>query len=599
MDFIIKQNTDSLISIDGEKSDWQRHVIDFRTIIRDKLKVEKCYYIARNSKGFYYGYIWLDRFDRNGRVSATLFTGRGVLKECREFISTMTSLAELYNNSSLDTAVISQMLLPLQNNLKQIVLPQVSPNESSQSTSLENKYSFRIYKDDTELIELLQKPYQPEYGDKYVFLIKEGDLGNSGSGIQQLNTPLRTILTIQSSVDTSAKPDKSVMFDGDDLEIQYSKQGFIKKKQIFSSNEYRNSNPYLVRNGDVISLKTASESGVVFNKEVVLCVVEDTPSQNPIQNASIWLKGRQINTDDNGDAKVLFEEGKQRIKVFHSDYDEKVVEFDVDAILHKYIIKLNKKMKKILFEGKNVRGAAEVPADEKMPNIIKGEIAVSKSTKTFFSKIYLMLFLLFGLVIVCAIGHYVWKAPSNTTNVDQDQPTQDNMTEQEKEEADLEYLNERNRITWSPEDLVSSKYKRFLSDELIKNITAVTEHSEIKNEEWRKCYTLIEKAREDSESTDSLKSAIKSAYNKGSGYSLITLEKNLKKITAPKTANSSSSERTRNNNNSKKQTATSATTNTSSNANTTNTSNNTTQSKKKASEVRKPGQTKASQALEE
>ncbi len=572
MEILVKNNSEKIYS-KPQAVAWMNNVEnDFRRPVRDMMKLDSCYYLSNNRGGFFYGCAWKGKETGNvgdtGILSATFYTGKKWLKDSTKLVQFMkqlmadfSQLMTLYTNDDFSRyfADKNQQIQEIEKYLTAAPNLQLPPLSENSKT-----YAYREYKKEEELIKFLNNPIQKEYGERFVFLVDADKKVFPSANVDKITSPISRVLTIKKSADGFATAVKSnddstpvyACFENAENPfcVKYSKSGFEEK--LLPIKKMADSYKYLTREGNEITLKSPKEAGWEFEKDVTIEIIDNKETGKPIEGVSVTCGNLSPKTDESGIVQLKLKEGENKVTLGHKNYESSEgFKISVDAKTKNYTIKMTKLTDNYSISAGTAKVDLSLPKGEKLPPKLVVEkkdknASESNSKKCYFRDYLLIILFALGLAIGCAIGHYLWKTPVEVETPQDPAAEEPTENQDDLEKQDVSSLNAKNTDEWTKYAIKSNKYKEFLEKELIEFTKPLEEHPEITNKHWKECYDLYKQLKENVP-PDSLKNAVKSAYDSKDGkYSLKKLKKNLEELKGKQNNSSSDNQKKQDNNNS-------------------------------------------------
>lgn len=311
----------------SELPEWAKSLFDPR-YVRGIFKGDYCYAVWYNDNGYYYSCIKTNTDSRNGCIMLTLFAGKMVPMDGKQMAAKMRLLLDycLSKSNYTEIAYADVMIKAkeIEGLLTQRALPEVA------SSTSDKEMAYRLYRNEDELGLIMENPNQFAYACfKRVLVLEEssfvGEAVHSQS-IEQITDPIKKTYDIRSDSNDVVASKESVM-EGEMFSITYRKAGYADECVEVAAGR---STKYYSIDCNVINLKSASDAGINFMKEIILQVV-DEETNSPIKKWSCKIDG-SIRNDarvENADGSVSYriEPNRAHKIVFIADgYEEKTLE---------------------------------------------------------------------------------------------------------------------------------------------------------------------------------------------------------------------------------------------------------------------------------
>ncbi len=288
------------------------------------------YKMRVSTYGSYYALVAPCKYDttgRNGYYSITLFIAKGTKYTGAQVRSTLNALNVVLYDANNFTPAASTLVEQCfeQNGWTPIAQePMIMPVKSVPAY----KDAYREYNSESELDTIMQHAMQPEYtGCRWIYLVKAGMTPESQ--LSKLTTRIRIKYEVE-CVEEDVKVNKSVTVDGDLLNIVYSKPNFDDYSVSIKVGTPESSQ-YLSYSDTKITVKSAKEAGVVFEKsirvmlfdtdgKIVRAVPRITVNDVPSTGSVVKVKDTDLGT-------------KMRIKIAAGLYEDAEDEIDADRLV--------------------------------------------------------------------------------------------------------------------------------------------------------------------------------------------------------------------------------------------------------------------------
>lgn len=231
------------------------------------------YKMRVSTYGSYYALVAPCKYDtsgRNGYYSITLFIAKGTKYTGAQVRSTLNALnVVLYDANNFSAAASTLVEQCFEQNGWTTVdqEPMIMPVKSVPAY----KDAYREYNSESELDTIMQYSMQPEYtGCRWIYLVKAGMMPESQ--LSKLTTRIRIKYDVECAFD-DVKVNKANTVDGDLLNIVYSKANFDDTTVSVKVGSPE-SNQYLEYSETKVTVKSAEEAGVVFEKSIRVMLVD-------------------------------------------------------------------------------------------------------------------------------------------------------------------------------------------------------------------------------------------------------------------------------------------------------------------------------------
>ncbi len=217
--------------------------------------------------GTYYALVAPCKYDtsgRNGYYSITLFIAKGTKYTGAQVRMTLNNLNEiLYEANNFSQEASSQVEQCFEENgwVSSLQEPLMMPVKSVPA----DKDAYREYSSESEFDTIIQHSMQPEYtGCRWIYLVKS-DI-TPDAQLSKLTTRIRIKYDVVVPED-DIKANKTVTVDGDIMNIVYSRQ-YFDEYSVSVKIGSPESMKYLAYKDSTITVKSATEAGVVFVKSI-------------------------------------------------------------------------------------------------------------------------------------------------------------------------------------------------------------------------------------------------------------------------------------------------------------------------------------------
>lgn len=319
---------------------WVKSIPDFRAA--RYFNSERIYAIWRNEYGNYYSVIVPIKDDsRDGKAVLTLMVGKRVPVDGAHMLSSLKSLEDMIINSGIrDKEKVGTFLeTSIEKNLTNEIVPYIKKEKKTYPKV------YRTFSNEIELAEIFQYISQEEFSVYQRVLIVPKDSVKEDAqsyGFEEIKSVIRHQYIVKLDDSTHTKASSNFVFEGDSLQITYSKHGY---------------DDYVI---DVIIKNTGGILYTIRNKEIVIFgpdglnlpfkrtvtfKVVSAVTQNPVPNFSINNKC----FFDGGTGRYELEDTSRKFQITAEGYEEKTEEVDErDIVNHNIIIvKLKPKQEKL------------------------------------------------------------------------------------------------------------------------------------------------------------------------------------------------------------------------------------------------------------
>lgn len=310
-----------------EFPEWAKSLFDPRHV-RGMFKGDYCYALWYNGNGYYYSCIKTNTDSRNGYIMLTLYAGKMVPMDGKQFVVKMRMLLDycLSKNNYTEIAYADVLIKAkeIEGLLTQRALPEVA------SSTPDKEMAYRLYRNEDELGLIMENPNQFAYASfKRVLVVEESAFGGEAvhsQSITQITEPIKKTYDIRSDSNDVVASKESAM-EGEMFSITYRKAGYADECVEVAAGK---SSKYYTIDGNVINLKPASVVGINFMKEIILQVV-DEETKSPIKKWSCKIDGSTRNDMrvENADGSVSYRIDPNRphkIVFFADGYEDKTLE---------------------------------------------------------------------------------------------------------------------------------------------------------------------------------------------------------------------------------------------------------------------------------
>lgn len=288
------------------------------------------YKMRVSTYGSYYALVAPCKYDttgRNGYYSITLFITKGTKYTGAQVRSTLNALNVVLYDANNFTPAASTLVEQCfeQNGWTPISQePMIMPVKSVPAY----KDAYREYNSESELDTIMQHAMQPEYtGCRWIYLVKAGVVPESQ--LSKLTTRIRIKYDVTCE-DEDVKVNKNTTVDGDLLNLVYSKPNFD-DFAVSVKVGTPESSQYLNYSETKISVKSAKEAGIVFEKSIrvmlfdtdgkaVRAVPRITVNDIPSTGSVVKVKDTDLGT-------------KVRIKISAGLYEDAEDEIEADRLV--------------------------------------------------------------------------------------------------------------------------------------------------------------------------------------------------------------------------------------------------------------------------
>lgn len=306
--------------------EWAKSLFDPRNV-RGIFKGDYCYALWYNNNGYYYSCIKTNTDSRNGCVMLTILAGKMVPLDGKLMVEKMRMLLDycLSKNNYADIAY-ADILFKAKEIESLFTHRALMENESSMP---DKEMAYRLYNNDDDLALIMENPNQHSYANyKRVLVIDKSAWGGESVNsptITQITCPVKKTYDIRFDSNDIVVNKESVM-DGETFSITYRKTGFADECVNVVVGKQ---NDYYHIDGNIINLKSASDVGINFKKEIMLRVV-DEETHNTIKTWSYKIDDNIKNNDvEDADERVsikLAPDSQHKINVSAEGYENNTLE---------------------------------------------------------------------------------------------------------------------------------------------------------------------------------------------------------------------------------------------------------------------------------
>jgi hypothetical protein len=306
--------------------EWAKSLFDPRNV-RGIFKGDYCYALWYNNNGYYYSCIKTNTDSRNGCVMLTILAGKMVPLDGKLMVEKMRMLLDycLSKNNYADIAY-ADILFKAKEIESLFTYRALMENESSMP---DKEMAYRLYNNDDDLALIMENPNQHSYANyKRVLVIDKSAWGGESVNsptITQITCPVKKTYDIRFDSNDIVVNKESVM-DGETFSITYRKTGFADECVNVVVGKQ---NDYYHIDGNIINLKSASDIGINFKKEIMLRVV-DEETHNTIKTWSYKIddniKNNNVEDADEIVSIKLAPDSQHKITVSAEGYENNTLE---------------------------------------------------------------------------------------------------------------------------------------------------------------------------------------------------------------------------------------------------------------------------------
>lgn len=306
--------------------EWAKSLFDPRNV-RGIFKGDYCYALWYNNNGYYYSCIKTNTDSRNGCVMLTILAGKMVPLDGKLMVEKMRMLLDycLSKNNYADIAY-ADILFKAKEIESLFTYRALMENESSMP---DKEMAYRLYNNDDDLALIMENPNQHSYANyKRVLVIDKSAWGGESVNsptITQITCPVKKTYDIRFDSNDIVVNKESVM-DGETFSITYRKTGFADECVNVVVGKQ---NDYYHIDGNIINLKSASDVGINFKKEIKLRVV-DEETHNTIKTWSYKIddniKNNNVEDADEIVSIKLAPDSQHKITVSAEGYENNTLE---------------------------------------------------------------------------------------------------------------------------------------------------------------------------------------------------------------------------------------------------------------------------------
>ena len=354
------------------EDEWLLSVTDPRNA-RD-FGAEEIFALWKSEHGNYYAIIFPSKEDpRNGRMMITLHVGNKVFIDGKVVVDTLRNLKILVDKEwpNIEDSSIEVLVKDLEEKL--------SRDYTTATPESTNTKAFRVYKDEKELIALLQFPNQSEYKPyKRILLVPSSCMEFAAQYVvnyKEIQGQISVSYDISRPLPEGVSVDKYHYNYGDTITIRYLKSGFrTRKKDIIADG--RNSK-YALFNGTEIILNSSETVGVEFDRAMRFDVFSQK-NRRTIPQSNIEGLNCSCKLDPNSQYTIIFTDDipEYNIRVSSKGYDSVDliltqadflngnVQVYLEPSLNHLTIKLDK-------DGRTVQGEISIYSDDELYPILR------------------------------------------------------------------------------------------------------------------------------------------------------------------------------------------------------------------------------------
>lgn len=277
----------------SDKDEWLRAISDLRDDAR-KFKSEEVYAFWKNQNGNYYSIIIPDRKDtREGRIMITVFTGKYLVTNGKQVITTLQRLKQLADGEP-NRDYVARVIGVFAEYLKQNPYP--AKNEATS-----NEKAFRRYRTEQDLAEIFQFTEQAEYAAFRRLLIVPATSvpAQLPAGYKEITSPIKHTYHInESMLPQGVKVSKSLLQDGDTLTITYYANGYTPKSENVRIDGKDNN--LLRYDGVDITVYDTKTAGIILQRRIKLNFIAEGMQLWSLPKAHIYCNNQICQLDRDG-----------------------------------------------------------------------------------------------------------------------------------------------------------------------------------------------------------------------------------------------------------------------------------------------------------
>lgn len=277
----------------SDKDEWLRAISDLRDDAR-KFKSEEVYAFWKNQNGNYYSIIIPDRKDtRDGRIMITVFTGKYLVTNGKQVITTLQRLKQLADGEP-NRDYVARVIGVFAEYLKQNPYP--AKNEATS-----NEKAFRRYRTEQDLAEIFQFTEQAEYAAFRRLLIVPATSvpAQLPAGYKEITSPIKHTYHInESMLPKGVKVSKSLLQDGDTLTITYYANGYTPKSENVRIDGKDNN--LLRYDGVDITVYDSKIAGIILQRRIKLNFIAEGMQLRSLPKAHIYCNNQICQLDRDG-----------------------------------------------------------------------------------------------------------------------------------------------------------------------------------------------------------------------------------------------------------------------------------------------------------
>lgn len=559
----------------SDKDEWLRAISDLRDDAR-KFKSEEVYAFWKNQNGNYYSIIIPDRKDtREGRIMITVFTGKYLVTNGKQVITTLQRLKQLADGEP-NRDYVARVIGVFAEYLKQNPYP--TRNEATS-----NEKAFRRYRSEQDLAEIFQFTEQAEYAAFRRLLIVPATSvpAQLPTGYKEITSPIKHTYHInESMLPQGVKVSKSLLQDGDTLTITYSANGYtpISKNVRIDGKD----NNHLRYDGVDITVYDSKIAGIILQRRIKLNFIAEGMQLWSLPKAHIYCNNQICQLDRDGYITLPhpIAQGTYKLRIdaygyrkYERNLEEAEIQrgqVDIHLIPEEKTVSIRLYVKGEIIKG-NVSLKGNDPLYQYLREVENAHRELNKySFKTIYgedgkpktdnnkkggkktSKSKRLLYIIISLIILVTLLFLYfditpWSFNNNNNKIEEtdsdvvvnedDNLNSDSlqMADSLKREHDIYWLKEEN--VWTKDSLQTQEYKNLCThitsgqiDSILKD-TVLFDFKNTKkyNGYWRQIISNLNKIKDDTEKYDEAVEAL-IKHSESNGIKLLELNTALKNI---------------------------------------------------------------------
>ena len=462
----------------------------------------------------------------NSNCVMVMLRAGGPTKDGKQLVELLQELLTYARSQTSFDQVNKTVLEEKLKTCKELIDWQKEPNaETNEPAKIKDGY--RVYKNDNELYEILEKPYQPAYkGYRCIHIVPadagakvEYNVNQNEKVLDHISSPIETIYYIKLPQGVVEEDGKKYVSKNEEFNLIYKRGGYDDKK--IGKQRVSQSSNYFEISGNTINVYGAEKIGIKFERDISISVKDDklgnsikeweyrinnekevsyhddlklpdgeytisisAKGYNPFSDKLDTRKRKDFSfklTSKNFEEKIYLKPAWPKKKIISKDFKEEPVLLSYSANTSLY-----KKYKKALDPDNKKNTPPTFYVTQKRPKPI----------------IIMLCIISLLVVFVLGVGAGKWKWDKknpNTSSEEVGSAIENNLSEKKEdnkmnkeEDDDIAYLNSNN--TWKLAELKSEKYKNFFKNGVangqnFSEFFKENDYPEIKNQKWKKIYS--------------------------------------------------------------------------------------------------------------